>query len=95
MSPAVTADAVTVPERATAVHAPFIASVWQVTARPGSRVAKGDKLVSLEAMKMETILTAPHDGTVAGVYVTVGAQVAAGQAVAAVLPDGDAGGAAR
>jgi urea carboxylase len=96
MSAAVTTDAVAVPERATAVQAPFIASVWQVTARPGSRVAKGDKLVSLEAMKMETILTAPHDGTVAGVYVTVGAQVAAGQVVAAVLPDGDdAGGAAR
>ena len=86
---------VAVPERATAVQAPFIASVWQVTARPGSRVAKGDKLASLEAMKMETILTAPHDGTVAGVYVTAGAQVAAGQVVAAVLPDGDAGGAAR
>jgi urea carboxylase len=83
------AVAVAVPERATAVLAPFIASVWQVAARPGSRVAKGDKLVSLEAMKMETILTAPHDGTVAGFYVTVGAQVAAGQVVAAVLPDGD------
>ena len=97
ISAAATAAAVSVavPERATAVQAPFIASVWQVTARPGNRVAKGDKLVSLEAMKMETILTAPHDGTVAGVYVTVGAQVAAGQVVAAVLPDGDAGGAAR
>jgi urea carboxylase len=95
MSAAVTTDAVAVPERATAVQAPFIASVWQVTARPGSRVAKGDKLVSLEAMKMETILTAPHDGTVAGVYVAVGAQVAAGQVVAAVLPDEDAAGVDR
>jgi urea carboxylase len=89
------AVAVAVPDRASAVLAPFIASVWQVAARPGSRVAKGDKLVSLEAMKMETILTAPHDGTVAGVYVTVGAQVAAGQVVAAVLPDGDMHGVAR
>ena len=44
---------------------------------------------------METILTAPHDGTVAGVYVTVGAQVAAGQVLVAVLPDEDASGAAR
>ncbi|HET6193693.1 MAG TPA: urea carboxylase [Trebonia sp.] len=95
MSAAVTTDAVAVPERATAVQAPFIASVWQVTARPGTRVAKGDKLVSLEAMKMETILTAPHDGTVAGVYVTVGAQVAAGQVVAAVLPDEDTAGVGR
>jgi len=46
-------------------------------------------------MKMETILTAPHDGTVADVYVVSGAQVTAGQVLAAVLPDGDCGGAAR
>jgi urea carboxylase len=91
---AASADAVAVPERATAVLAPFTASVWQVAARPGSQVVKGDKLVSLEAMKMETILTAPHDGTVADVYVTVADQVTAGQVVTAVLPDGDAGAAA-
>ena len=86
--PAMTAaaDAVTLPDRATPVQAPFIASVWQVAATPGSHVAKGDKLVSLEAMKMETVLTAPHDGTVAEVYVTAGDQVRAGQVVAAVVP---------
>jgi len=83
-------DKIQIPERSVALRAPFTASVWQVAARPGTRVAKGDKLVSLEAMKMETILTAPHDGTVAGVYVAVGAQVTAGQVVAAVLPDEDA-----
>jgi urea carboxylase len=87
--PAMPAGTVAVPERATPVQAPFIASVWQVAVRPGSRVAKGGKLVSLEAMKMETILTAPHDGTVAGVYVTPGAQVMAGQVLVAVLPDED------
>ena len=83
-------DKVEIPERSVALRAPFTASVWQVAAPPGSRVAKGDKLISLEAMKMETILTAPHDGTVTGVYVAVGAQVTAGQVVAAVLPDEDA-----
>src|SRR6185437_4281321 len=90
-----TEDKVEIPERSVALRAPFTASVWQVAARPGTRVAQGDKLVSLEAMKMETILTAPHDGTVAGVYVAVGAQVTAGQVLAAVLPDDDADGAAR
>jgi urea carboxylase len=78
--------AAAVPDGATAVSAPFIASVWQVAARPGDRVAKGDKLVSLEAMKMETVITAPHDGIVAGVYVAVGAQVAAGQVLSALVP---------
>jgi len=84
----VPAETVAVPAGATAVPAPFTASVWRVEARPGSRVAKGDKLVSLEAMKMETVITAPHDGTVAGVYVAVGAQVAAAQVLAVVVPDG-------
>jgi len=82
------AETVAVPAGATAVAAPFIASVWRVEAKPGSRVVKGDKLVSLEAMKMETVITAPHDGTVADVYVAVGAQVAAEQVLAAVVRDG-------
>ena len=95
--PAVSAaeETIEIPERSVALRAPFTASVWQVAARPGDRVARGDKLVSLEAMKMETILTAPHDGTVAGLYVNVGAQVTAGQVVAAVLPDEDTDGAGR
>jgi urea carboxylase len=90
-----TEDTIEIPERSVALRAPFTASVWQVAARPGDRVAKGDKLVSLEAMKMETILTAPHDGIVAGLYVAVGAQVTAGQVVAAVLPDEDTAGVGR
>jgi urea carboxylase len=82
-----TGKAVRVPVGATAVTAPFIASVWQVDARPGMWVAKGDKLASLEAMKMETIIAAPHDGTVAEVYAAVGTQVQAGQVLLALIPD--------
>ena len=82
--------AVRVPAGATGVTAPFIASVWQVDARPGMRVAKGDKLAALEAMKMETVITAPHDGTVAEVYTAPGAQVGAGQVLLALIPDGSA-----
>ena len=81
-------EAVRVPAGATAVTAPFIASVWQVDARPGMRVARGDKLASLEAMKMETIVAAPHDGTVAEVYAAIGTQVEAGQVLLALVPDG-------
>jgi biotin carboxyl carrier protein len=80
-------EAVRVPAGATGVTAPFIASVWQVDARPGMRVTTGDKLASLEAMKMETIIVAPHDGTVAEIYTAVGTQVAAGQVLLAVVPD--------
>jgi 3-methylcrotonyl-CoA carboxylase alpha subunit len=41
-------------------------------------VAKGAKLVTLEAMKMEHGLTAPFDGTVAEVAAETGAQVSEG-----------------
>jgi urea carboxylase len=85
-------ETVRVPAGATAVTAPFIASVWQVDARPGMRVSAGDKLASLEAMKMETIIAAPHDGIVAEVYTAVGTQVAAGQVLLALVPDAPAPG---
>jgi urea carboxylase len=79
-----------VPAGAITVSAPFTASVWQVDARPGTRVAKGDKLLSLEAMKMETVLAAPHDGLVAAVYTAPGTQVEAGQVLVAITPEGGA-----
>ena len=44
----------------------------------GERVAKGQKLVTLEAMKMEHTLTAPFDGTVAELNATAGGQVTEG-----------------
>jgi urea carboxylase len=47
----------------------------------GDRVAKGQPLVSLEAMKMETVLEAPCDGVVLRVLPAAGGQVVAGEAV--------------
>ena len=44
----------------------------------GASVARGQKLVTLEAMKMEHSLTAPFDGIVAELNVTEGAQVTEG-----------------
>jgi 3-methylcrotonyl-CoA carboxylase alpha subunit len=41
----------------------------------GDTVAKGQKLVTLEAMKMEHSLTAPFDGVVAELNAETGAQV--------------------
>ncbi len=49
-----------------------------VAVRVGETVAQGDKLLSLEAMKMETTLYAEADGTVAEVLVFPGSQVAPG-----------------
>ncbi|MFM5930946.1 MAG: biotin/lipoyl-containing protein, partial [Novosphingobium sp.] len=41
----------------------------------GQSVTKGQKLLTLEAMKMEHTLTAPFDGTVAELKAVAGAQV--------------------
>jgi 3-methylcrotonyl-CoA carboxylase alpha subunit len=45
----------------------------EVTA--GDTVTKGQKLLVLEAMKMEHALTAPFDGVVAELHVQAGGQV--------------------
>jgi biotin carboxyl carrier protein len=47
----------------------------------GQRVAEGELLAVVEAMKMETPLRAPFAGTVVAVPQAPGAPVAAGQAV--------------
>ena len=44
----------------------------------GDTVTQGDKLLSLEAMKMETTVYAESGGTVAEVHVHPGSQVAPG-----------------
>jgi pyruvate carboxylase len=52
--------------------------VVAVSVQVGQAVAPGDKLLSLEAMKMETTLYAEIGGTVAEVHVYPGSQVAPG-----------------
>ncbi|MGK5683798.1 5-oxoprolinase/urea amidolyase family protein [Actinoplanes sp. URMC 104] len=72
------AGQVDVPAGGALVEAPFVASVWRVDVRPGDRVTAGQPLLALEAMKLETVVTAPADGEVADILVTPGAQVAPG-----------------
>ncbi len=57
------------------VGAPIPGMVTAVNASIGSRVAKGDKLVTLEAMKMQTTLYAPQDGVVIEIFAEVGDSV--------------------
>lgn len=46
------------------VVAPVPGTVLRITAANGSRVAKGDELLVMDVMKMETPFSAPCDGTV-------------------------------
>jgi pyruvate carboxylase len=50
-------------------------SIATVKAVVGQKVAKGDLLLTMEAMKMETSVRAEVDGTVAEVLVKPGVQV--------------------
>ncbi|MFC7332910.1 acetyl/propionyl/methylcrotonyl-CoA carboxylase subunit alpha [Rhodocista pekingensis] len=59
------------------VTAPMPGTVVEVAVEPGQAVAKGQKLLVLEAMKMQLELKAPADGTVEEVRARPGEQVAA------------------
>jgi len=67
-------------EQAT-VASPLAGTLVRVEVTAGQRVAEGELLAVVEAMKMETPLLAPFAGTVVGVPATPGAPVAAGQVV--------------
>ncbi|GAA3792474.1 urea carboxylase [Streptomyces chiangmaiensis] len=82
--PVTTAAAVTLPDGAVPVTAPYTATVWQIAAEPGATIASGDAILSLEAMKMESKVNAPTAGTLLEIYVKPGEQVAPGQVLAAV-----------
>ena len=47
-----------------ALAAPMPATVAAVHVKPGQQVARGDALITLEAMKMELAIKAPRDGRV-------------------------------
>ena len=66
-------------EEGNALHvaAPMPGLVVSVRVKAGRTVSKGDPLVALEAMKMETVIRAEHDGRIHAVPVSVGTQVEA------------------
>jgi 3-methylcrotonyl-CoA carboxylase alpha subunit len=60
------------------VTAPMHGKLVALLVRLGDRVAKGQRLAIIEAMKMEHALVAPSAGSVAEIAASVGAQVARG-----------------
>ncbi|MDB5448936.1 MAG: bccA, partial [Phenylobacterium sp.] len=69
------------------IRSPMPGKVTGLSVKPGDAVAKGQPLLTLEAMKMEHALTAPFDGTVAEVAVQVGSQVAEGAVLVKLTAD--------
>ena len=66
------------------LRAPMPGKIVAVSAQAGDAVVKGQPIVVLEAMKMEHALTAPFDGTVSELSVSVGDQVTADAILAKV-----------
>jgi len=67
------------------VRSPMPGTVIQLHVTTGERVRAGQPLVVIEAMKMEHVLVAGHDGTV-DVLIGQGDQVAADEVVARIEP---------
>ena len=73
-----------------AIISPMPGRIIAVDVAAGAAVAKGQKLLTLEAMKMEHSLVAPFDGNVAELSAVAGAQVGEGTLLARIEPAADA-----
>ncbi len=68
-----------------ALLAPMPGRVIAVAVVAGQKVARGERLLVLEAMKMEQALVAPFDGVVAELKAVEGAQVTEGMVLARIV----------
>jgi acetyl-CoA/propionyl-CoA carboxylase biotin carboxyl carrier protein len=71
------------------ISAPMQGTILQVVVEPGQRVAAGDTVCILEAMKMENHITAHQDGVVAEVNVRTGDVVDLGQVLVTVSEESE------
>jgi acetyl-CoA/propionyl-CoA carboxylase biotin carboxyl carrier protein len=73
--------------RGATLNAPMPGTVTVVKAAVGEQVSKGQPLLILEAMKMEHVITAPHDGVVEQLRAVAGGTVAMDELLAVVTPN--------
>jgi len=63
------------------VASPLAAVVVSIDVKEGQQVNEGDKLITLEAMKMNTFVFAPRAGTIGKIYATAGQSIQEGEAL--------------
>jgi 3-methylcrotonyl-CoA carboxylase alpha subunit len=80
-------------ETARAVSPPMPAVVTRILVARGDKVKKGQAVVVVSAMKMDTTLTAPYDGRIARINAAEGDKVTPGQILVDVTADGEKTGA--
>ena len=66
------------------VAAVLAGNIFKVHVAPGDTVEKGQPLLVVEAMKMETTVSAPKGGTISDVFIKEGDVVAVGDALVAI-----------
>ena len=77
------APAAAAPAGGEEVKAPVPGTILRVTASNGQKLSKGDEILVMDVMKMETPVTAPCDGTVT-VMVNATDKVATGDTLAVI-----------
>ncbi len=70
-----------------AIKSPMPGLIVSVVVEEGDAVAKGDKVVILESMKMENELRAPRAGVIGRISVAAGDSVEKGQVLAVIVDD--------
>ncbi|HEX5588038.1 MAG TPA: urea carboxylase [Acidimicrobiia bacterium] len=76
------------PDGAFVIESPLHGSVARLLVSVGARVAPGDPIVGLEAMKTESVVPSPVGGTVVQILCDTGALVASGAPLVVVQTDG-------
>jgi urea carboxylase len=79
------AQAITLPDGAELVEAPFGGSVWKLLKAPGDAVEAGETIAILEAMKTEFPVASPAAGTIAALYVAERQSVTPGAPMLALV----------
>ena len=66
--------------------APIPGVVSSIAIAAGQTVARGDELLTLEAMKMMNVIRSPRDGRIDTVHVAQGSRVAQGEPLVSFVP---------
>ena len=74
------------PSQSTPIPAPLAGNIFKVLVKPGDRVTEGQKIMVLEAMKMETDVSSPEAGIVTEMAVKEGDAVTVGQTLLSLEP---------
>ena len=83
-APAPATPAASGAEGSVKIAAPMPGKILAIKANAGQAVKCGEVVMILEAMKMENEITAPEDGTIAGINVAVGDSVESGDTLASL-----------